>query len=51
MTATYTYKGWTITHKGREFTASKGAFFTGYHTCDTTGEFLDILNSRYDRIA
>lgn len=48
--ATYTFMGWTINHKGDQFTARKGNFFTGYHTCDTTGQFLDILEKQYGRI-
>ena len=48
--ATYRYKGWTITHKGNSFTASKASFFTGYHECETTGAFLDILDARYGKI-
>jgi len=47
---TYTFKGWTITHKGTSFTAHKGSFFTGYHECETTGAFLDILERKYARI-
>jgi len=48
--ASYKFKGWTITHKGSTFTAHKGSFFTGYHVCDTTGEFLDILEKQYGKI-
>lgn len=49
--ATYTYKGWAITHKGTSFTAHKSGFFTGYHECGTTGQFLDILDANYGKIA
>jgi hypothetical protein len=48
MTSKYTFKGWTISHKGSVFTAHNGkGFFTGYHECSTTGAFLDVLESQY----
>lgn len=49
--AKYTYRGWTIGNTGNRFCANKGGFFTGYHDCDTTGQFLDMLDSKYGSIA